>query len=74
MPRQVRGGHSRQEAAPTKKLANLSIAPRQVLDDIERLLGGPPRCGACHRPLYILRSVLAGIGPTCLRKRSGGGS
>jgi hypothetical protein len=81
MPRQVRGGHSRQEEAPTKKLVNTTIAARQQPDAqarlialIEKELDGPVRCGACQRPLHAFRSVLACIGPVCLRKRSGGRS
>lgn len=79
-------GEAAEEKAPDDGLPSASLpstSRRMTKADLARLmaliekeLDGPVRCDACHRPLHALRSVLAGIGPTCRRKypqrRTGG--
>ena len=83
MPRQVRRGPVSKDQPSSKvqaatKLPDKRIIPtsRQALDEarlvaqIEKQLG-IVRCCDCGRRLHILRSILAGRGPVCL-KRPGG--
>ena len=70
------GGQPRgaEEKAPAGGLSaatppsTTKTAQQRLLAQIEELLGGPPRCCDCRRPIHIFRSVLAGRGPVCRRK------
>jgi Family of unknown function (DUF6011) len=69
---EVPRGRPGKETAPSDTTSPI-LATRQALDEarlvaqVQELLG-VVRCRTCHRPPSALKSILAGLGPTCRRK------